>query len=81
MDDDNYATVLESFVGTSSLQVVQVNTKKVFGSCQEVGYCIQESKSEAHEALSLLFQQDGVSPVIICDNVKEMIHGEFNRKF
>ena len=31
MNDDNYATVLQSFVSTSSLQVVQINTKKVFG--------------------------------------------------
>ena len=29
VDDNNYATVLESFVSTSSLQVGQVNTKKV----------------------------------------------------
>ena len=32
MDDDNYTTVLESFVNTSLLQVTQVNTKKVLGS-------------------------------------------------
>ena len=37
-------------------------------------------KSEAHETLSLLFQQDGVPPSVICDNAKEMILGEFNRK-
>ena len=37
-------------------------------------------KSEAHELLSLLFQQDGVPPVITCDNAKEMILGEFNKK-
>ena len=29
IDDDNYATVLESFINTSSLQVAQVYTKKV----------------------------------------------------
>ena len=29
MDDDNCATVLESFLSTLSLQVTQVNTKKV----------------------------------------------------
>ena len=28
MDDDNYATVLEHFVDTLTLQVAQVNTKK-----------------------------------------------------
>ena len=30
-------------------------------------------KSEAHEALSLLFQQDGILPAIICDDAKEKI--------
>ena len=37
-------------------------------------------QSEAHETLYLLFQWDGVLPAIICDNAKEMILGEFNRK-
>ena len=37
-------------------------------------------KSEAHEALSLLFQQDGVPPAIIWENAKDMILGEFKRK-
>ena len=38
-------------------------------------------KSEAYEALSLLFQ-GGVLPLaIICDYAKEMIIDEFNRKF
>ena len=37
-------------------------------------------KSEAHEALPPLFQQDGVPPAIICDNAKEMILDEFNKK-
>ena len=36
-------------------------------------------KSEAHEALSLLFQQDRVAPAVMCDNIKEIIFGEFNR--
>ena len=31
MDDENYTTVLESFVSASSLQVADVNTKKVSG--------------------------------------------------
>ena len=31
MDDNNYVTVLESFVSTSSLWVAQINTKKVSG--------------------------------------------------
>ena len=37
-------------------------------------------KSEIHEALSLPFQYDGVPPVAICDNAKEMVLGKFNRK-
>ena len=37
-------------------------------------------KSEAHEALSLLFQQDRVQTTIICDNAKEMIPGQFSWK-
>ena len=37
-------------------------------------------KSEAHEALSLLFQRNRVTPTVICDNAEEMIFGEFNRK-
>ena len=41
---------------------------------------LNEVKSEAHEALSLLFHQDRVPPVIIHDNAKEMVLGEFNRK-
>ena len=36
-------------------------------------------KSKAQEALSLLFQQDGVAPAVICDNAKEIILGDFNR--
>ena len=37
-------------------------------------------KSEVHEALFLLFQQDRVPLSIICDNAKGIILGEFNRK-
>ena len=160
MDDNNYATVLESFVTTSSLQVAQVHTKKVSGlghlilakkwgnspkkafntiqhttqhgvctvfhaslSCQfrtndhQLQYrrlphymysdtlfattvfrrgnrcahilatnfgwlCLfpLKLKCEAHEALSLLFQQDWVPPAVICDIAKEMILGEINWK-
>ena len=35
---------------------------------------------EAHEALSLLFQQDKVLPAIIYEYAKEMILGDFGRK-
>ena len=37
-------------------------------------------KTEAHETLSLLFHLDGVPLAKMCDNAKEMILGEFNRK-
>ena len=37
-------------------------------------------KSKAHKALPLLFQQDGVLPAIKCNDAKEMMLGEFNRK-
>ena len=37
-------------------------------------------RSEAHEILLLLFAQDGVPLVCICDNAKEMIQGEFHQK-
>ena len=37
-------------------------------------------KSDAHRALSLLYQWDGVPPTVICDNCKEKVLGEFNRK-
>ena len=37
-------------------------------------------KSEAREALSLLFQWDRMLPTVICDNAKEMVLGQFTRK-
>ena len=37
-------------------------------------------KSKAHEALSHVFLWDGLLSAIICDNIKKMIKGEFNRK-
>ena len=37
-------------------------------------------KSQACEALSLLFQKDRVPPAITYDNDKEMIQDEFNTK-
>ena len=38
------------------------------------------SKSQAHDALSLLFAREGVPPKIIVDNAKEMKLGEFVQK-
>ena len=37
-------------------------------------------KNKAYEGLSLLFQCERVPPATICDNAKEMVLGEFNRK-
>jgi hypothetical protein len=37
-------------------------------------------KSDAHEALSLLFKRDGVPPKIICDGSLEQVKGRFNQK-
>ncbi len=39
-----------------------------------------QHKSDAHEALSLLFQRDGVPPACIVDGSKEQVKGEFRRK-
>ena len=37
-------------------------------------------KSEAHEALSLLFSREGVPPVMVIDGSKEQVKGQFKRK-
>ena len=37
-------------------------------------------KGDAHEALSLLFQQDGLPPEMIVDGSKEQTLGVFKRK-
>ena len=37
-------------------------------------------KNKAQEALFIFFQQDKVLPKIKCDNTKEMIQGEINKK-
>jgi hypothetical protein len=37
-------------------------------------------KSDAHEALSLLFHRDGAPPEMVMDGAREQIHGEFRRK-
>ena len=39
-----------------------------------------QRKSQAHEALSLLAQREGVPPALVMDNAKEQIMGEFRRK-
>ena len=111
MDDDDYATLLEDYVTSSSLHVTKVHTKAWwFGSSQEMGYFTQESieydllnnaawglHSVASNLIYMvwdkwssvmvqdittyfLFQQYGLPPAVICDNDKEMVLGEFNRK-
>ena len=37
-------------------------------------------KSKAHVELSLLFQQKGVPPAIICSVTKDTVQGKFNKK-
>ena len=39
-----------------------------------------QRKSQAHEALSLLAQREGVPPALVMDNAKEQIMGEFRCK-
>ena len=39
-----------------------------------------QKKSKVHEALSLLFQRDGVPPTCIVDGSKEQVQGDFLRK-
>ena len=39
-----------------------------------------QRKSQAHEALSLLAQREGVPPALVMDNAKEQIMGESRRK-
>ena len=39
-----------------------------------------DKKGDAHEALSLLFQRDGVPPKMIVDGSKEHTLGVFKRK-
>jgi hypothetical protein len=39
-----------------------------------------QKKSQAHEALSLPVQRDGVPPVMIMDGAKEQTMGEFCQK-
>ena len=38
------------------------------------------TKSQAHEALSLLFQREGVPNVMIMDGANEQVKGEFRKK-
>jgi hypothetical protein len=51
--------------------------------CTRFGWtCVypMHSKANAHEGLSLMFQRDGVPPLIIMDGSKEQTMGEFKKK-
>ena len=39
-----------------------------------------KKKSEAHEALLLLFSCEGIPPVMITDGSKEQVQGQFRKK-
>jgi transposase len=39
-----------------------------------------KTESESHEALSLLFQRDGVPDIMVMDGAKAQVRGEFRRK-
>ncbi len=39
-----------------------------------------KSKGESHEALSLMFQREGVPPSMVMDGLKEQTLGKFRRK-
>jgi hypothetical protein len=41
---------------------------------------LMKHKGEAHETLSLVFQQDGVPPTMVTNDSKEQTEGEFQRK-
>ncbi len=39
-----------------------------------------QTKGEAHEALSLMFQREGVTPLMVIDSSKEQTLGKFHQK-
>ncbi len=39
-----------------------------------------KTKGEAHEALSLMFQREGVPPLMVMDGSKEQTLGKFHQK-
>ncbi len=39
-----------------------------------------KTKGEAHEALFLMFQHEGVPPLIVMDGLKEQTFGNFHQK-
>ena len=66
MDDDNYATLLDSYVTTSSLQVAKVCTKKVPGLDHLV--CAKRWGISPKKALNMIHQttQHGTHTVLQC---------------
>ena len=75
---------LDMFTDTLKTKVPSRRGNKycqVFGCSNGWKRCFpMKAKSEAHHALSLLFQRDGVPPKMIMDGAKEEIEGEFKRK-
>ncbi len=39
-----------------------------------------KTKGEAHNALSLMFQREGVPPLMVMDSLKELTLGKFRQK-
>ena len=68
---------------------MKAGTKSKMGNTYAQAFCTSygwsrmhpmSHKSEAHEALSVLFQRDGVPPKMVADNSKEQTLGNFARK-
>ena len=54
---------------------------QVFGTSFGWSRCMAlKSKGQAHEALALMFNRDGVPPKIVSDGAKESLLGRFNEK-
>ena len=73
MFTDTFVTEVKSRRGNTCCQVFGTKNgwKRAFP---------MRAKSEAHEALSLLFQRDGVPVKIIMDGAKEQVMGKFRKK-
>eukprot|EP00804_Cyclotella_cryptica_P019398 CCRYP_006588-RA/>CCRYP_006588-RA protein AED:0.13 eAED:0.13 QI:0/0/0/1/0.75/0.6/5/0/864 len=76
--------VINSLSASLQVSAVDVTDDENFGLLLESKACVSSSiskhKSDAHEALSLLFQRDGVPPACIVDGSLEQVKGEFRRK-
>eukprot|EP00804_Cyclotella_cryptica_P017277 CCRYP_016828-RA/>CCRYP_016828-RA protein AED:0.02 eAED:0.02 QI:0/0/0/1/0/0.5/2/0/461 len=76
--------VINSLSVSLQVSAVDVTDDENFGLLLESKACVSSSiskhKSDAHEALSLLFQRDRVPPACIVDGSLEQVKGEFRRK-